>query len=167
MVDTDRVNMVLTSNRLNNAVTDFAADKRVSVTGEDPNAAIYITKKVDLANPANSIRVLLECYRDQSAEIRVLYKIFTGDSDIDSTPYNLFPGYGNIDDLGNVIDVANNNGRSNVFVPPSARRDEFKDYEFSVDDLPDFVGFQLKIVMSGTNQAKPPIVKNLRAIAVK
>jgi hypothetical protein len=167
VVDTDRVNMILTSNRLNNAVTDFAADKRVSVTGEDPNAAIYITKKVDLANPANSIRVLLECYRDQSAEIRVLYKIFTGDSDIDSTPYNLFPGYENIDDLGNVIDVANNNGRSNVFVPPSARRDQFKDYEFSVDDLPDFVGFQLKIVMSGTNQAKPPIVKNLRAIAVK
>jgi len=167
VVDLDRVNMVLTSNRLNNAVTDFAADKRVSVTGEDPNAAIYITKKVELANPANSIRVLLECYRDQSAEIRVLYKIFTDDSDIDSTPYNLFPGYENIDDLGNVIDVANNNGRSNVFVPPSARRNQFKDYEFSVDDLPDFVGFQLKIVLSGTNQAKPPIVKNLRAIAVK
>jgi hypothetical protein len=167
VVDTDRVNMVLTSNRLNNAVTDFATDKRVSVTGEDPNAAIYITKKVELANPANSIRVLLECYRDQSAEIRVLYKIFTDDSDIDSTPYNLFPGYGNIDDLGNVINVDSNNGRSNVFVPPSARRNEFKDYEFSVDDLPDFVGFQLKIVMSGTNQAKPPIVKNLRAIAVK
>jgi len=167
VVDLDRVNMVLTSNRLNNVITDFATDKRVSVTGEDPNAAIYITKKVDLSNPANSIRVLLEGYRDQSAEIRVLYKIFTDDSDIDSTPYNLFPGYENIDDLGNIIDVANNNGRPNVFVPASARRGQFKDYEFSVDDLPDFVGFQLKIVLSGTNQAKPPIVKNLRAIAVK
>lgn len=166
-VDLDRVNLILTSNRLNNAVTDFATDKRVNVTGEDPNAAIYITKKIDLANPANSIKVLLEGYRDQTAEIRVLYKIFTDDSDIDSTPYNLFPGYENIDDLGNVIDVANNNGRSNVFVPPSARRTEFKDYEFFIDNLPEFVGFQLKIVLSGTNQAKPPIVKNLRAIAVR
>jgi hypothetical protein len=166
VIDLDRVNVILTSNRLNNPVSNFTQDNRVRVTGDDPNAAIYITKKVDLANPANSIKVLLEAYRDQTADVRVLYKIFTSDSDIDSTPYNLFPGYGNIDDLGNVIDVANNSGLPNNFVTPS-KNGEYKDYEFFVDDLPEFTGFQLKIVMSGTNQAKPPLIKNLRAIAVR
>ena len=167
VVDLDRVNMVLTSNRLNNPVSNFSEDNRVRVTGEDPNAAIYITKKVDLSNPANSIKVLLDAYRDESANIRVLYKIFNDDSDIDATPYNLFPGYNNIDDLGNVIDVANNDGLSNYFVTPSASRSEFKEYEFFVDDLPEFTGFQLKIVMTGTNQAKPPIIRSLRTIAVR
>ena len=98
--------LILTSNRVNSPVSDFSQDRRVTVTGEDPNSAIYITKKVDLANPANSIKVLLDAYRDQTADIRVLYKIFTDDSSIDSVPYNLFPGYNNLDDLGNVIDVA-------------------------------------------------------------
>ena len=167
VVDLDRVNMVLTSNRLNNPVSTFSEDNRVRVTGEDPNAAIYITKKVDLSNPANSIKVLLDAYRDESANIRVLYKIFNDDSDIDASPYNLFPGYNNIDDLGNVIDVANNNGLSNYFVTPSASRNEFKEYEFFIDDLPEFTGFQLKIVMTGTNQAKPPIIRSLRTIAVR
>jgi len=165
-VDLDRVNMILTSNRLNEPISDFTQDNRVRVTGDDPNAAIYITKKVDLANPANSIKVLLDAYRDETAEIRVLYKIFTNDSDIDSTPYNLFPGYSNIDDLGNVIDPANNTGLSNTFVTPS-NPGQYKEYEFFVDDLPEFTGFQLKIIMTGTNQAKPPIIKNLRAIAVR
>ena len=166
VVDLDRVQAILTSNRLNQPVSDFSQDRRVTVTGEDPNGAIYITKKVDLANPANSIKVLLDAYRDQTADIRVLYKIFTDDSSIDSVPYNLFPGYNNLDDLGNVIDVANNDGRSNVLVTPSDPG-QFKEYEFFVDDLPEFTGFQLKIVMTGTNQAKPPRIKNLRTIAVR
>ena len=105
----------------------------------------------------NSIKVLLDAYRDESANIRVLYKIFNDDSDIDATPYNLFPGYNNIDDLGNVIDVANNNGLSNYFVTPSASRNEFKEYDFFIDDLPEFTGFQLKIVMTGTNQNHPSL----------
>jgi CBS domain-containing protein len=166
LVDLDRVQAILTSNRVNSPVSDFSQDRRVTVTGEDPNSAIYITKRVDLANPANSIKVLLDAYRDQTADIRVLYKIFTDDSSIDSVPYNLFPGYNNLDDLGNVIDVANNDGRSNVLVTPSDPG-QFKEYEFFVDDLPEFTGFQLKIVMTGTNQAKPPRIKNLRTIAVR
>ena len=166
VVDLDRVQAILTSNRLNSPVSDFSQDRRVTVTGEDPNGAIYITKRVDLANPANSIKVLLDAYRDRTADIRVLYKIFTDDSSIDSVPYNLFPGYNNLDDLGNVIDVANNDGRSNVLVTPSDPG-QFKEYEFFVDDLPEFTGFQLKIVMTGVDQSRPPRIKNLRSIAVR
>ena len=44
--------------------------------------------------------------------------------------------------------------------------DEFKEYEFTVDDLDEFVGFQIKIVSSGTNEAYPPRFKDLRVIAL-
>ena len=166
VIDLDRVNMVLTSNRLNNPVSNFAQDNSVTITGEDPNAAIYVSKKVELSNPANSIKVLLSAERASTSNIRILYKIFTDDASIDNTPYNLFPGYSNIDDLGNIINESDNDGTSNVLVSPS-KPGEFKDYEWLVDDLPEFSAFALKIVMTGTNQATPPIIKELRAIAVR
>ena len=158
--------MVLTSNRLNNPVSNFAEDNRVTLTGSDPNAAVYVSKKIELANPANSIKVLLNAVRPSNSDIRILYKLFTDDASIDDTPYNLFPGYSNIDDLGNVIDQSNNDGTSNILVPPS-KPGEFKDYEWFVDDLPEFSAFAIKIVMTGTNQATPPIIKELRTIAVR
>lgn len=78
----------------------------------------------------------------------------------------MFPGYSNIDNLGNIIDKSNNNGLSNTYVTPS-KPGEYKDYEFFVDDLPEFTSFSIKIIMSGTNQAQPPKIKDLRVIAVR
>ena len=165
-VDLDRVNMVFTSNRLNKPIDDYTTNNLVTITGQDPHSAVYVTKKVDLSNPANSIKVMISAYRHESSDIRVLYKIFTNDANIDSIPYDLFPGYNNIDDLGNVIDKSNNSGLPNVYVTPS-KPGQYKDYEFFVDDLPEFTAFSIKIVMSGTNQAQPPKMKDLRVIAVR
>ena len=39
-------------------------------------------------------------------------------------------------------------------------------YQFSIDDLEQFSGSQIKIVASGTNEAKSPTFKDLRAIAL-
>ena len=33
--------------------------------------------------------------------------------------------------------------------------------------LPEFIGYTIKIVMSGTNQARPPRISELRTIAIK
>ena len=44
---------------------------------------------------------------------------------------------------------------------------DFGSYEFSADNLPLFNGFQIKILMSGTNQALYPRIKDLRVIASK
>ena len=166
LIDLDRVNMVLTSNRINEPISNWTENNGVTVTGEDPHAAVYVTKRVELSNPANSKKVMFGAYRHQSADIRVLYKIFPDDSSIDETPYNLFPGYANIDDLGNVIKTQDNNGTSNTLVIPS-KPGEFRDYEWFVDDLPEFQAFAIKIVMTGTNQAEPPRIRDLKAIAVR
>ena len=65
-----------------------------------------------------------------------------------------------------VSDTSKNDGRSDVIVTPS-ESNQFKEYQFTVDNLPEFTGFTIKIVMSGTNQAQPPRIKNLRAIAIR
>ena len=55
----------------------------------------------------------------------------------------------------------------NLIIPvtPSAN-ETFKDYEFTIEEIPPFTNFQVKIDMVGTNQAQPPFIKDLRAIAL-
>ena len=64
-----------------------------------------------------------------------------------------------------VIDASKNTGRPDAFVTPSLV-DEFKEYQFSVDNLEEFIGYKIKIVFSGTNEAKAPRLKDLRTIAL-
>ena len=42
----------------------------------------------------------------------------------------------------------------------------FKEYKYSVKDIPEFTAFQIKIVMKGTNSALAPRIKDLRGIAL-
>ena len=58
-----------------------------------------------------------------------------------------------------------NNGRSDALVT-SSKNNEFKEYQFSVDDLESFTGFKIKIVSSGTNEAESTRFKDLRVIAL-
>jgi hypothetical protein len=44
---------------------------------------------------------------------------------------------------------------------------QFLEYEFTANELPLFSGYTIKIVMSGTNQAYPPRIKELRTIAIR
>ena len=40
------------------------------------------------------------------------------------------------------------------------------EYEFTIDNLKEFNGFKIKIMMTGTNQAKPPRIREFRAVAL-
>ena len=51
-------------------------------------------------------------------------------------------------------------------VPTSKHSLDFKEYQYTVSDLQDFVGFSIKVIMQGTNSARPPIAKDFRAIAL-
>ena len=37
---------------------------------------------------------------------------------------------------------------------------EFLEYQYTADDIGLFTGYTIKIIMSGTNQAYPPIIKD-------
>ena len=166
-IDLDRVSAILTTNRLNSPVSDFASDSRVNQTGQDPCASTYVSNLIALDNPATSLRVQFAAYRRDSSDIRVMYKILSEGESENSVEkdFDLFPGFDNLDQNGNVINKTNNNGRPDDNVSSSIG-ETFKDYEFSIEELPPFTRFQIKVDMVGTNQAQPPYIKDLRAIAL-
>ena len=108
--------------------------------------------------PASSLKVILTSYRNASSDFRVLYQLFRADSSEINQTYELFPGYSNMTDsdgdgIGDtVIDVNLNDGSPDVFVNAS-NDDQFLEYQFTADELEQFTGFAIKIVMSGTNEA--------------
>ena len=153
------------SSRLNRPIIDFTLDNRSNSILDDPHAAVYVSRTVNLSQPASSLKVILSAYRHESADFRVLYSLFRPDSSGIEQAFELFPGYENLNSLG-VVDPSKNNGRPDTFVS-SSLDNEFKEYEFTANNLNLFNGYVIKIVMSGTNQAYPPRIKELRTIAIR
>ena len=160
------------SHRLNNPIglDNYSTDGRVNSIIDDPHATTYISNTVNLSKPATSLKVILTAFRPESADFRVLYSLIRSDSSEVEQAFELFPGFNNVTKLDNdgflVTDSSNNDGRPDVFVPESVNG-QFREYQFTADNLPEFTGFTIKIVMSGTNQAQPPSIKELRSIAIK
>ena len=158
-------------NRINKPIDNYALEPGANLNTGDPHASTYITRRVDLQQPATSLKVLVASDRHASSDFRVLYKLFRPDStDVEQT-YELFPGYDNLADTDGdgfgdeIISSRLNSGRADAFVADS-KNGEFKDYQFTIDDLPEFTGFAIKIVSSGTNEAYAPQFKDLRVIAL-
>jgi hypothetical protein len=157
------------SSRFNKPVTNYITDSRVNTLDQDPHAAVYYSNLVELANPATSLKVIVSAYKHESADFRVLYSLIRPDSEGVEQAFELFPGYDNLrsgEGRLEVIDSAKNSGLPDMKVP-SSLDGEYLEYEFSADNLGLFVGFGIKIVMSGTNQAEPPRLTDVRAIAVR
>jgi hypothetical protein len=157
------------SNYLNRPVTNFATDSRVNSILDDPHSAIYVSDTIGLSKPASSLKVILGAYRPASSDIRVLYSLVRDDSSEIEQEFELFPGHENLEATSDggfrVIDPSLNNGKSDVKVPASSAN-QFLEYEFSADNLGEFSGYSIKIIMSGTDQANAPIISDLRTIAL-
>ena len=164
VIDLEQSNVVLTTNRINKPVTDFAKDGRVNSLRRDPHVAIYTSNKVTLKNPADSLKVILSAKLSASNGIRVLYRLFRNDTIDTDQVWQLFPGYSNIDSLGNTINAELSDGTSDSLITPESFGN-FVDYEFTENNLPPFEGYQIKIDIFGTNQADVPLISDLRAIA--
>jgi len=170
-INTDVAFTQFVNNRIDKPVLDYLTDRRSNTINDDPHACVYVSNTISLKNPASSLKVLLTAYRDSSSDFRVLYNLIKADSDDVEHAFNLFPGYDNTsysDENGFiVVDESKNSGLPDNFVPASVRRNQFLEYEFTANDLDLFIGYTIKIVMSGTNQALPPRIKELRTIALR
>ena len=170
VIDTTRVNMITTSNRINSVVTDYAADPRVDSMFEDPSDCQYATKSISLKNPANSIKVYLNAHINNYSDLRVFYSI--SNEDVADPIFTPFPGYANLDQNGQVINLENSDGTSDVVVDKNyvlqsiSDPDSYSNYAFTANDLAEFKYFRIKIVMTSTNQAYVPKIKTMRAIAL-
>ena len=69
-----------------------------------------------------------------------------------------FPGYENLNSRGQIINIQNNNGHPDAFVPLvsntgfSQNDVPFAEYTFTADQLPAFRSYRIKIIMTSTSQ---------------
>ena len=117
---------------------------------EGSAAAKHITRAVTLDEPAVGLKILFAANRPSAAGFEVYYKIATSDENLDDVEYV------------QVNEETNN--------PADESRDKFRQYEYlaggQVGNLNSFTQFQVKIVMTSTNIAKIPSIKDLRVIAL-
>ena len=173
VLDIKNATFVYGRNKINNPVglENYASDSRTNSIDSDPHGSRFVTEMTHLTQPATSLKVLLSANRAPEADFRVFYRLITADSTEVGTTFRPFPGYKNMKDLDGdgfgdeVIDEANNDGRPDQFVAANAD-DEFSDYQFSVDELEQFSGFVIKIVMITTNESEAPRFRDFRAIAL-
>jgi hypothetical protein len=170
VVDLDRIGVILTSNRINNPVTNYITDNRVKTLKDDPNAFVYASKPVTLKSGATGIKIHLEGHINLTSDLRAFYAI--SENPNDELIYQPFPGYDNLLTSGQIIDPSKNSGLPDSLtaktdvIAYTSNQVIWNDYEFTIDDLPTFRYYSIKLVGTGTNQAQPPRVKNLRVIAL-
>jgi len=164
-IDLQRSSWISVMNRINkiDSASDLASNLTFIPSTEaegDNNAAIYLTKKVILENPATALKVLLAANRPSDATIKVMFKILSSEDsiDFDDLPYQFF----------------NTTGTTDVPVNSSLGVKDFQEYVYSAgvtddgigDPLPEFISFSIKIIMQSTNQSAVPRLTDFRALAL-
>ena len=165
VVDAFRSAISVSSNKLNAPISNYITSRYSNTYQEDPHELSYVTKIIPLENAATSLKVFVAAYRPESSDIRCFYRLQRADGSEVERVFENFPGYANLDAGGFLIDAKNNDATPNANVAASLE-DQFLEYEWSADNLPQFTGFQIKINIASTNQAQEPRLLDFRAVAV-
>jgi len=108
----------------------------------------YVTKKVNLANPSNFLRINFAANLPAEATIEIWYKTNEVGS---TTPFD---------------NKSYNQATITSAIPTSSNEtEEFYDASYSLDNLTAFDAVQIKIVMKSSNSSQVPRIKDLRVIA--
>jgi hypothetical protein len=108
----------------------------------------YVTKRVNLANASNFLRVRFAGNIPAESSVEVYYKtaIVGANSSFESVPYSLM-----------TVDAP--------IVNASNETDQFYDIAYSQNNMPAFDAVQLKLVLKSSNSSEIPRIKDLRVIA--
>ena len=170
VIDSQRVSIITTSNRVNSVVTNYATDSRVNTLREDPTACQYISKEIVLENPASSLKILVSAHVNTLSDIRALYAI--SEKQGFDPIFQLFPGYDNLNTRGQVIDSSLSDGQSDAKIIRSDNYNfdslnlDYKEMTFTIDQLPAFRSYRIKLLLTSTSQVYVPRVRDLRVIAL-
>jgi hypothetical protein len=168
VIDLSKMSLTTISNKINNPILDYTKDPSVNSLFDDPNLFTYVTKQIKLENAATTIKVILDAYIHNDADIRALYSI--GE---DASNFILFPGYSNINpDNGSIINLENSDGTPDTkpakldIYTSNPSYSDFREYEFTANLNTIFNKFSIKLVGTSKTQSFVPIIKNLRIIAL-
>ena len=157
VIDMQRASLWVTHNRIDNQAAAAAPNFNVPVTyiaetDKTGGTALskHITRSVTLDTKAIGLKVLLAANRPAEADFKVYYKAINDDALFDETNWT------------EVVRQVN--------LPTDDNPDVFRDYEYLVGGENGlsvaFTRFILKIVMTSYNNAKVPVFKDLRVIAL-
>ena len=151
VLDTQRMSAFTIQNRLNSPTSSntpsFVADTASTGTS---SAAVYCTKPVLLENTSKALDIRLTANIRATSEVEMYFRVATdGDelNDLSWTPFNT-------------------DGSPDSSIVPAEDDTTFKEYKYTATDINDFTNFQLKIVMKGTNSSYPPVLRDMRGIAL-
>ena len=150
-IDLNTANIITISNLVDDKVDNFETDSRCKIPGNDPNSGIYETKKISLEFPSNSLYVQFDGHKFAGADIRVMYKLYRNDNS----------------DFQQIYTPFNTDGSPDKTVNPNNNLNQFSEYKFTAENLPQFNGFMVKVIMTSNDQSKPPRIKNFRSIALR
>ena len=153
VIDTSRLSCHLIQNRLNNPISgttpEFVAET-ANVGGSSEGK--YCTKSVILENESTALDIRITANVASTSTVRMFFRL------------------SNADDARNMDFLEwvpfNSDGTPDKPVEPTENRYQFKEHKYSAKNLTTFTAFQLKIVMTGTSSCYPPIIKDLRGIAL-
>jgi hypothetical protein len=153
VLDTQRMSAFTITNRLNNPnsgnTPDYIADTASTGTS---TAAVYLTKPIILENSSTSLDVRLTQNVRSSSDVKVYYRVLGAEDEqkIDDKTWIAF----------------NSDGSEDTTVTPAEDDITFKEYKYSASGIHDFTSFQIKITMTGSISSYPPIIRDMRAIAL-
>jgi len=157
MVDLQRTSVGLFSNIIDKQASTVTANFNVplnfvaetnNIGGSSPSK--HLTVPITLGAAAVGLKVLIEANRPREADFELYFRAASEDELIRDKDFTLIAPEAAI---------------------PSDENDQiFRQYQYLIGgqggDLTEFVRFQLKIVFRSTNQAKVPVIRSLRAIAL-
>jgi len=136
---------------------DFTSDVQ---SKNSSSIAKYVTKEISIENPATGIDVRTTVNTSDIENIRILYRIKKSSSqeNFEDIEWEYFNGDGSPD--VNVI-ASPENSISGI----TEKQSSYQELSYSIDNLPEFSSFAIKIVMKSSNPAFVPKVQDLRAVA--
>ena len=154
IVDVGSIGANTVMNRINhvNSDSDLAANNTFIDPTEpegDSNAAVYCTRLVQLENPASQLKVIFDGFRPSGAadgQIKTYFKLLKSDSTLPP------------EELG-WTEFATTN-------VPDADSSKFRSYEYDADNLEEFIGFSIKIIMQSKDTTQPCGIRAFRGLAL-
>ena len=136
---------------------DYVSDTQ---SKDSSSLAGYVTKEVSIENPGTSIDVKLTANTTEIENIKVLYRTKKSSSqeNFEDIEWIEFNGTG----LPDVDIIAS---AENSISGITEKQSSYQELTYSVDDLPEFSSFAIKVVMKTSNPAFVPKIQDLRAVA--
>ena len=127
---------------------------------DSSSIAKYVTKEVSIDNPATGIDVRITANTSDINNIGILYRIKKSSSqenfeDIEWVYFN-DTGLPDVD-----VIATSENSVSSI----TEKQASYQELTYSVEDLPEFSSFAVKIIMKSRNPAFVPKIQDLRAVA--